>query len=166
MIVIVVQIVGSEAYREAVDLSFCCSGRDRKHKLCLRVLWHQQTKGTWKGNANGVIVVDLLRVSLSYFYPLLCLSQTIFQPSEPAVSLAKECVDQGCGVHVFVLSQQDVGGAWPGHVPYLTGGVLHTYSYLQVHSLRMGSLPWRFTELKDLIVNLKVSAASRIRCLK
>ncbi|XP_037536127.1 protein transport protein Sec24C [Nematolebias whitei] len=57
--------------------------------------------------------------------------KTIFQPSEQAVSLAKECVDQGCGVHMFVLSQQDVGGAWPGHVPYLTGGALHTYSYLQ-----------------------------------
>ncbi|KAM4616638.1 protein transport protein Sec24C [Polymixia lowei] len=57
--------------------------------------------------------------------------QSIFQPSEPAVSLAKECVSQGCGVHLFVLSQQDVGGAWPGHVPYLTGGALYTYNHLQ-----------------------------------
>ncbi|XP_036000083.1 protein transport protein Sec24C [Fundulus heteroclitus] len=57
--------------------------------------------------------------------------KSIFQPSEKAVSLAKECVSQGCGVHMFVLSQQDVGGAWPGHVPFLTGGALHTYSYLQ-----------------------------------
>ncbi|XP_022608523.1 protein transport protein Sec24C-like isoform X1 [Seriola dumerili] len=57
--------------------------------------------------------------------------KSIFQPSEPAVSLAKECVRQGCGVHLFVLSQQDVGGAWPGHIPYLTGGALHTYSHLQ-----------------------------------
>ncbi|XP_078141465.1 protein transport protein Sec24C isoform X2 [Centroberyx gerrardi] len=57
--------------------------------------------------------------------------KSIFQPSELAVSLAKECVGQGCGVHLFVLSQQDVGGAWPGHVPYLTGGALHTYSHLQ-----------------------------------
>lgn len=141
---IVVQIAGSEVYREAVDLSFCCSDRDRKHKLCLRVLWHRHTKGTWKGNAHGVIVVDLLHVSLSCFHPLLCLSQTIFQPSEPAVSLAKECVDQGCGVHLFVLSQQDVGGAWPGHVPYLTGGVLHTYSYLQVHSPEGGAQNGKF----------------------
>ncbi|XP_017283266.1 protein transport protein Sec24C isoform X2 [Kryptolebias marmoratus] len=57
--------------------------------------------------------------------------KTIFQPSDQAISLAKECVRQGCGVHMFVLSQQDVGGAWPGHIPYLTGGALHTYSYLQ-----------------------------------
>ncbi|XP_043967509.1 protein transport protein Sec24C [Gambusia affinis] len=57
--------------------------------------------------------------------------KSIFQPSEKAVSLAKECVIQGCGVHMFVLSQQDVGGAWPGHIPFLTGGALHTYSYLQ-----------------------------------
>ncbi|KAM3867427.1 protein transport protein Sec24C [Diretmus argenteus] len=57
--------------------------------------------------------------------------KSIFQPSELAVSLAKECVSQGCGVHLFVLSQQDVGGAWPGHVPYLTGGALHTYTHLQ-----------------------------------
>ncbi|XP_035514424.1 protein transport protein Sec24C [Morone saxatilis] len=57
--------------------------------------------------------------------------KSVFQPSEQAVSLAKECVSQGCGVHLFVLSQQDVGGAWPGHIPYLTGGALHTYSHLQ-----------------------------------
>lgn len=57
--------------------------------------------------------------------------KSIFQPSERAVSLAKECVSQGCGVHLFVLSQQDVGGAWPGHIPYLTGGALHTYGHLQ-----------------------------------
>ncbi|KAM6930979.1 protein transport protein Sec24C [Xenentodon cancila] len=56
---------------------------------------------------------------------------SIFQPSEQTISLAKECVSQGCGVHLFVLSQQDVGGAWPGHIPYLTGGALHTYSHLQ-----------------------------------
>lgn len=49
------------------------------------------------------------------------------------MSLAKECVNQGCGIHMFVLSQQDVGGAWPGHIPYLTGGALHTYGYLQVY---------------------------------
>ncbi|XP_047449036.1 protein transport protein Sec24C [Mugil cephalus] len=58
-------------------------------------------------------------------------TKSIFQPSEVAVSLAKECVLQGCGVHLFVLSQHDVGGAWPGHIPYLTGGALHTYSHLQ-----------------------------------
>ncbi|XP_034548618.1 protein transport protein Sec24C isoform X2 [Notolabrus celidotus] len=57
--------------------------------------------------------------------------KSIFQPSEPVVSLAKQCVSQGCGVHLFLLSQQDVGGAWPGHIPYLTGGALHTYSHLQ-----------------------------------
>uniref|UniRef100_A0A672IAN3 Si:dkey-13n15.2 n=1 Tax=Salarias fasciatus TaxID=181472 RepID=A0A672IAN3_SALFA len=56
---------------------------------------------------------------------------SIFQPSEATISLAKECVRQGCGVHLFVLSQQDVGGAWPGHIPYLTGGALHAYSHLQ-----------------------------------
>lgn len=57
--------------------------------------------------------------------------KSIFQPSELAVLLAKECVSQGCGVHLFVLSQQEVGGAWPGHVPYLTGGALCTYNHLQ-----------------------------------
>ncbi|KAK5909448.1 hypothetical protein CesoFtcFv8_003377 [Champsocephalus esox] len=57
--------------------------------------------------------------------------KSIFQPSDPAISLAKECVSQGCGVSLFVLSQQDVGGAWPGHIPYLTGGALYTYSHLQ-----------------------------------
>ncbi|KAI3372561.1 hypothetical protein L3Q82_023040, partial [Scortum barcoo] len=57
--------------------------------------------------------------------------KSIFQPSEQTISLAKECVTQGCGVHLFVLSQQDVGGAWPGHIPYLTGGALYTYSHLQ-----------------------------------
>ncbi|XP_068455040.1 protein transport protein Sec24C [Clinocottus analis] len=57
--------------------------------------------------------------------------KSIFQLSERATSLAKDCVSQGCGVHLFVLSQQDVGGAWPGHVPYLTGGALYTYSHLQ-----------------------------------
>lgn len=62
--------------------------------------------------------------------------QSIFQPSELTLSLAKECVSQGCGVHMFVLSQQDVGGAWPGHIPNLTGGALHTYSHLQVKKQR------------------------------
>ncbi|XP_072243466.1 protein transport protein Sec24C [Leuresthes tenuis] len=57
--------------------------------------------------------------------------KSIFQPSEQAISLARECVGQGCGVHLFVLSQQDVGGAWPGHIPYLTGGTLLTYNHLQ-----------------------------------
>uniref|UniRef100_A0AAZ3PIS1 Protein transport protein Sec24C-like n=1 Tax=Oncorhynchus tshawytscha TaxID=74940 RepID=A0AAZ3PIS1_ONCTS len=57
--------------------------------------------------------------------------KSLFQPPDPAVSLAKECVSQGCGVHLFVFSQQDVGGAWPGHVPYLTGGELHCYHGLQ-----------------------------------
>lgn len=74
-------------------------------------------------------------VCLYYFSFFVCVffPQSIFQPSELAVSLAKECVNQGCGIHMFVLSQQDVGGAWPGHIPYLTGGALHTYGYLQVY---------------------------------
>ncbi|XP_068166997.1 protein transport protein Sec24C [Antennarius striatus] len=57
--------------------------------------------------------------------------KSIFQPSELAISLVKQCVSQGCSVHLFILSQQDVGGAWPGHIPYLTGGALHSYSHLQ-----------------------------------
>ncbi|XP_053726153.1 protein transport protein Sec24C isoform X1 [Synchiropus splendidus] len=57
--------------------------------------------------------------------------KTLFQPSDGAISLAKQCVSQGCGVHLFFLAFQDVGGAWPGHVPYLTGGALHSYSHLQ-----------------------------------
>ncbi|KAM6954516.1 protein transport protein Sec24C [Aplochiton taeniatus] len=55
----------------------------------------------------------------------------LFQPPESAVSLAKQCVSQGCGVHVFLLSQQNMGGAWAGHVPYLTGGALRCYDNLQ-----------------------------------
>ncbi|KAL6114841.1 uncharacterized protein ACO6RY_05514 [Pungitius sinensis] len=58
-------------------------------------------------------------------------AKSIFQPSEATASLAEECVRQGCGVHLFVLAQQDVGGAWPGHIPYLTGGALRTYDHLQ-----------------------------------
>ncbi|KAM9823144.1 protein transport protein Sec24C isoform 1-T1 [Syngnathus typhle] len=57
--------------------------------------------------------------------------KSIFQPPEGAISLAEACVRQGCGVHLFVLSPQDVGGAWPGHVPYLTGGALYSYNHLQ-----------------------------------
>nr|XP_020492301.1 protein transport protein Sec24C-like [Labrus bergylta] len=57
--------------------------------------------------------------------------KSIFQPPESAISLANQCVGQGCGVHLFLLSQQDVGGAWPGHIPYLTGGALYTYSHLE-----------------------------------
>ncbi|XP_059909912.1 protein transport protein Sec24C [Gadus macrocephalus] len=57
--------------------------------------------------------------------------KSIFQPSDPAVSMARECTNQGCGVHLFMLSQQDVGGAWPGNIPYLTGGVLYVYNNLQ-----------------------------------
>lgn len=57
--------------------------------------------------------------------------KSIFEPSEVAVSLVRDCVRQGCSVHLFHLSQELVGGAWPGHIPYLTGGALHTYSHLQ-----------------------------------
>ncbi|XP_072289583.1 protein transport protein Sec24C [Eucyclogobius newberryi] len=57
--------------------------------------------------------------------------KSIFQPSERAVSLVRDCVRQGCSVHLFHLSQELVGGAWPGHIPYLTGGALNTYSHLQ-----------------------------------
>ncbi|XP_077416715.1 protein transport protein Sec24C isoform X2 [Vanacampus margaritifer] len=57
--------------------------------------------------------------------------KSIFQPPEGATSLAEACVHQGCGVHLFVLSPQDVGGAWPGHIPYLTGGALYTFNHLQ-----------------------------------
>ncbi|XP_055017674.1 protein transport protein Sec24D isoform X2 [Boleophthalmus pectinirostris] len=57
--------------------------------------------------------------------------KSIFQPSEGAVSLVRDCVRQGCSVHLFHLSQELVGGAWPGHIPYLTGGALNTYNHLQ-----------------------------------
>ncbi|XP_077377818.1 protein transport protein Sec24C [Festucalex cinctus] len=57
--------------------------------------------------------------------------KSIFQPPEGATSLAEACVHQGCGVHLFLLYPQDVGGAWPGHVPYLTGGALYAYDHLQ-----------------------------------
>lgn len=57
--------------------------------------------------------------------------KSIFEPSEVTASLVRGCVSQGCSVHLFHLSQELVGGAWPGHIPYLTGGALHTYTHLQ-----------------------------------
>ncbi|KAG7480811.1 hypothetical protein MATL_G00060150 [Megalops atlanticus] len=57
--------------------------------------------------------------------------KSLFQPLEPCISMAKECVSQGCSVHLFLFSQQDVGGAWPGHIPYLTGGGVYCYDSLQ-----------------------------------
>ncbi|KAJ8286144.1 hypothetical protein GJAV_G00035020 [Gymnothorax javanicus] len=57
--------------------------------------------------------------------------KSLFQPSEPCRSLAKACADQGCSVHLFLFSQQDVGGAWPGHTPYMTGGGVYCYDSLQ-----------------------------------
>ncbi|XP_061116556.1 protein transport protein Sec24C [Conger conger] len=57
--------------------------------------------------------------------------KSLFQPSEPSTSLAKECANQGCSVHLFLFSQQDVGGAWPGHTPYMTGGGVYSYDSLQ-----------------------------------
>ncbi|XP_046871762.1 protein transport protein Sec24C isoform X2 [Hypomesus transpacificus] len=57
-------------------------------------------------------------------------SKSLFQPLDSDVSLAKKCVNQGCGLHLFAFCQQDVGGAWPGHVPYLTGGALRSYDNL------------------------------------
>ncbi|XP_022523251.2 protein transport protein Sec24C isoform X1 [Astyanax mexicanus] len=57
--------------------------------------------------------------------------KSIFQVPDSSASLAKACVSQGCSVEVFVFSQQDVGGAWPGHVPFLTGGKLLCYNSLQ-----------------------------------
>ncbi|XP_063051501.1 protein transport protein Sec24C [Engraulis encrasicolus] len=57
--------------------------------------------------------------------------KSLFQASDSAVSLAKACVSQGCSVHLFLFAQQDVGGAWPGDIPHLTGGGLYSYSSLQ-----------------------------------
>uniref|UniRef100_A0AAV2MQT5 4Fe-4S ferredoxin-type domain-containing protein n=1 Tax=Knipowitschia caucasica TaxID=637954 RepID=A0AAV2MQT5_KNICA len=57
--------------------------------------------------------------------------KSIFQPSERSVSLVRDCVRHGCSVHLFHLSQELVGGAWPGHIPYLTGGALNTYNHIQ-----------------------------------
>ncbi|XP_058230725.1 protein transport protein Sec24C isoform X1 [Hemibagrus wyckioides] len=57
--------------------------------------------------------------------------KSIFQAPESSASLAKACVSQGCSVQLFVFSQPDVGGAWPGHVPFLTGGRLICYNSLQ-----------------------------------
>ncbi|XP_031426585.1 protein transport protein Sec24C isoform X2 [Clupea harengus] len=56
--------------------------------------------------------------------------KSLFQPSDSAVSLAKACVSQGCSVHLFLFAQQDVGGAWPGDIPHLTGGGLFYYNSL------------------------------------
>ncbi|XP_073716463.1 protein transport protein Sec24C [Misgurnus anguillicaudatus] len=57
--------------------------------------------------------------------------KSIFQAPDCSISLAKECVNQGCSVHTFVFSHQEVGGAWPGHIPFLTGGRLMCYKSLQ-----------------------------------
>ncbi|KAI7813287.1 putative protein transport protein Sec24C [Triplophysa rosa] len=57
--------------------------------------------------------------------------KSIFQGPDSSTSLAKECVNQGCCVHTFVFSHQEVGGAWPGHIPFLTGGGLICYNSLQ-----------------------------------
>ncbi|KAJ8386022.1 hypothetical protein AAFF_G00178430 [Aldrovandia affinis] len=57
--------------------------------------------------------------------------KSLFQPPEHCISLAKECANQGCSVHLFLFSQEDVGGAWPGHTPYMTGGGVYSYDSLQ-----------------------------------
>ncbi|XP_061586196.1 uncharacterized protein si:dkey-13n15.2 [Cololabis saira] len=80
-------------------------------------------------HTSALIEAGHSNFSSGFFVPNRPMS--IFQPPEQAVLLAKECVRQGCGVHLFVLSQPDVGGAWPGHIPHLSGGALHTYSHLQ-----------------------------------
>ncbi|KAL0193752.1 hypothetical protein M9458_012048, partial [Cirrhinus mrigala] len=56
---------------------------------------------------------------------------SIFQGPDSSTSLAKECVSQGCNVHIFMFSHQEVGGAWPGHIPFLTGGGVICYNSLQ-----------------------------------
>ncbi|XP_043096776.1 protein transport protein Sec24C [Puntigrus tetrazona] len=58
-------------------------------------------------------------------------AKSIFQGPDSTISLAKQCVNHGCSVHIFVFSHQEVGGAWPGHIPYLTGGGLICYNSLQ-----------------------------------
>ncbi|XP_066511342.1 protein transport protein Sec24C-like isoform X1 [Hoplias malabaricus] len=57
--------------------------------------------------------------------------ESIFQAPDSSTSLAKACISQGCSVQMYVFSQQDVGGAWPGHIPFLTGGKLICYNSLQ-----------------------------------
>ncbi|XP_016297303.1 protein transport protein Sec24C [Sinocyclocheilus anshuiensis] len=57
--------------------------------------------------------------------------KSIFQGPDSSISLAKECVNQGCSVHIFVFSHHEVGGAWPGHIPFLTGGGVICYNSLQ-----------------------------------
>ncbi|KTG32671.1 hypothetical protein cypCar_00004020, partial [Cyprinus carpio] len=57
--------------------------------------------------------------------------KSIFQGPDSSISLAKECVSQGCSVHIFVFCHQEVGGAWPGHIPFLTGGGVICYNSLQ-----------------------------------
>ncbi|KAB5528624.1 hypothetical protein PHYPO_G00142370 [Pangasianodon hypophthalmus] len=57
--------------------------------------------------------------------------KSVFQAPDSSASLAKACISQGCSVQLFVFSQPDVGGAWPGHIPFLTGGKLICYNSLQ-----------------------------------
>ncbi|TNM89361.1 hypothetical protein fugu_003595 [Takifugu bimaculatus] len=49
----------------------------------------------------------------------------------------------------LAVLQQDVGGAWPGHIPYLTGGALHSYSQLQgeLDRERFSTDLWRSVEM-------------------
>uniref|UniRef100_A0A8C9V7J8 VWFA domain-containing protein n=1 Tax=Scleropages formosus TaxID=113540 RepID=A0A8C9V7J8_SCLFO len=67
------------------------------------------------------------------FHSTPLIEDFLFQAPDSGISLAKDCVSQGCCIHLFLFSMQDVGGAWPGYTPYLTGGGVFTYSSLQVN---------------------------------
>ncbi|XP_062308112.1 LOW QUALITY PROTEIN: protein transport protein Sec24C [Osmerus eperlanus] len=84
--------------------------------MCPAVTW--QDCAFWKLAINLILYLDNNA------------QESLFQPLDSDVSLAKKCVNQGCGLHLFAFCQQDVGGAWPGHVPYLTGGALRSYDSL------------------------------------
>ncbi|XP_028850910.1 protein transport protein Sec24C isoform X2 [Denticeps clupeoides] len=83
-------------------------------------------------------------------------TKTLFQPNVSAVSLAKACASQGCSVHLFLFCQEAVGGAWPGHVPFLTGGGLLSYSSLQ-SEVEGARLSW------DLRRTVEADTAYRVR---
>ncbi|XP_069037867.1 protein transport protein Sec24C isoform X1 [Lepisosteus oculatus] len=58
-------------------------------------------------------------------------TKSLFQPPESCGSLARECVAQGCSLHLFLFSQQAVGGTWAGHASSLTGGRVYNYECFQ-----------------------------------
>ncbi|KTF82573.1 hypothetical protein cypCar_00013614, partial [Cyprinus carpio] len=93
----------------------------------------------------------------AFFPTILAIKLSIFQGPDSSISLAKKFVTQGCSVHIFVFSHQEVGGAWPGHIPFLTVGGVICYNSLQIKlPVLENSL---FISTRALLCSLQSSAA-------